>query len=164
MDYPTKNEIIAREVDKLIECAFEESRDFDDRKIFRKEEARKIAFTFKTKVEVFGEEFYDFEDAKHYARKEAIEALTVLAENPPVMFFEYDEGITPHFEGGWPGVKYPTPKTWEKILYTLKRKYGETTKEAVKYFVLKEGNTIAYGVPFGFVLDINYNPKKEEIA
>ncbi len=159
----TKAEIIEREVNKLVELAFEAYRgpsyregDVTVRQM--QEKQTNLGLTFETTVTIYGKVFTDFAAAKEYAKTETVNALVKLTENPPVMVFDYDEGTTPIFDG-WPGVKYPKRDTWEKIYAFMLRKYGPTTEAAVRNYVLKEGNTSAAGVPFTFIVDVNYNPK-----
>lgn len=163
---PTVKEMIEKEVNELVEYAFEAYRgpgflEGHTTVRLRKEEETNRGLTFKTTVTVYGTDFDNFEIAKIHAKEETIRALTLLAKNRPVMVFDYDEGTTPIFDG-WPGAKIPKKETWEKIYKFLGRKYGPTAEEAVRNYVLTYSNTFDKGVPFHFVLDIEYNPKVEE--
>lgn len=167
-DRPTKTEIIEREVNALVELGFEAYRgpgyrEGDVTVRTMTEKRTNLGLTFETTVTVYGKVFTDFAAAKEYAKNETVAALTKLAENRPAMVFDYDEGTTPVFDG-WPGAKAPNRDTWEKIYDYLRRQYGPTTEAAVRNYVLAYSNTSDAGVPFNFVLDINYNPKVEVVA
>lgn len=160
---PTKRELIEKEVDRLIKNNFIAKHDFSDYGTHARfvNNVKKGAITFNTTATVYGRTFEDLEEAKEFAKEETLRVLYELADNPPVLFFEYDEGVTPLFDG-WPGVKIPKRQTWEKIYNILERKYGATTREAVENYVLRYSNTLDAGVHFHLVLDINYNPKVED--
>ena len=160
---PTAKELIAKYVEEITERNFEAYRHLreygpDDVTLY-KERVKKGPMVIKSTLQVYGETFTDFNEARAFIKEETIKRLNELADNKPVIFLEDDEGIVPILDG-WPGVKYPTAAAWDKIYAILKRKYGEATVDAVRGYVLRRGNELG-AIPFYMVLDIEYNPKKD---